>query len=74
VHEILETKEWVSIIEDNISLGRTFGSNFFRYPAEPSSGIRNPLQVLSGMRLRYARRKSWQYFCSVEEVLGSFEG
>lgn len=73
MHEILKTKEWVSIVEDDIILGRTFRCNFFGYPVEPLLEIRNPLQVLSRERLRYVRLESWQYFCMVEKVFSSFE-
>ena len=73
MHEILETKQWISIIEDNVVLGRTFRINLSRYPAEALLRIRDPLQVLSRVEFTRVRLESWQYFSAIAKVFGSFE-
>jgi hypothetical protein len=73
LHEILKAKERISVIEDGITLGRTFRNNLFRYPAETFLRIGNPLQILSRMRLTWVRRKSGQYFGTIPECFGGFE-
>jgi hypothetical protein len=73
VHEILETKQWISITENNIILGRTFRINLFRYPAEALSRIRKPLQILPRVGFTRVRLESRQNFGTVAKVFGSFE-
>ena len=73
MHEILETKQWISIIKDNVVLGRIFRINLFRYPAEALLRIRNPLEVLSRVGFMWVRLESWEYFSAISKVFGSFE-
>jgi len=73
MHEILETKQWVSIMENNIFLRRAFWINLFRYPPEALSRIRNPLQILSRVGFMGMRLESWQYFGTIAKVFGGFE-
>jgi hypothetical protein len=58
-HEILETKQWIAVIEDKINLGRTFRINLSQYPPKALLRIGYPLQVLSRVSLIWVRLESW---------------
>jgi hypothetical protein len=58
-HEILETKQWITVIEDKINLGRTFRINLSQYPLKALLRIGYPLQVLSRVSLIWVRLESW---------------
>jgi hypothetical protein len=73
LHKVLKAKERISVIKDNIVLGRAFRFDFFRNPAKTLIRIGNPLQILSRMRHTWLWFEIWEYFRTITEVFGSLE-
>jgi hypothetical protein len=73
LHEVLKAKERVSVIKNNVVLDRALRINSFRNPAKTLMRIRNPLQILSGMRDTRLWFESWEYFGTMTEIFGSSE-
>jgi hypothetical protein len=73
LHEVLKAKEWISIIKDKVFLGGALGVDFFRNPAKTLTRIRNPLQILSRMRLARLWFESRENFRTITKILCRFE-
>jgi len=73
LHEVLKTKEWISVIKNKIVLGRALWVNLFRNPMKAMTRIGNQLQILTGVGRAQLRFESREHFRTITEIFGSFE-